>query len=318
MPRINKSIIKQTIRAILKGEDHRGITLELINKEFIQDAIEFFKQIVNAKLDNQSISMDWYKDTFLSEELDKKQIASNAGIAIKSIQNKRKSTTEKIVIEESNLHFDRLLEIVDELCDTDINLDLSITFNNVTVHLNLNESLIVINALSVRRAQNRGGAWSALGKNVEEPLLKTMCLLFNVPNEHFSTGNRENLREVDFYLKTNGFQDVKCETKLMGQGNPEGADATFARNTDVFIASTLSETNKKQLDQQGVQWVELNKTYGFLKFGEVLKAFSVPYEPIRYKVIHKSDTTNYEVVVSNIKTVDMDELIEQTIDRVMD
>ena len=91
---------------------------------------------------------------------------------------------------------------MDDLCDTDVDIDLSITFNNVTVHLNLNETLIVINALAIRRSQIRGGNWSAFGKNVEEPLLRTMCVLFQVPEEFYSSGNRDGLREVDFCFKT--------------------------------------------------------------------------------------------------------------------
>ena len=216
----------------------------------------------------------------MGNHLSKEKIAANAGLAIKTINNKRGTSKREIVVEESLAHFDQLLKTVDDLCDTDVDIDLSITFNNVTVHLNLNETLIVINALAIRRSQIRGGSWSAFGKNVEEPLLRTMCVLFQVPEEFYSSGNRDGLREVDFCLKTKNYQDIRCEVKLMGKGNPEGADSTFARNSDVFIASTLSETNKTQLDAEGVKWVELRQSYGFLKFEGILNDLNVPHTPI--------------------------------------
>lgn len=104
--------------------------------------------------------------------------------------------------------------------------------------------------------------------------------MFKVLESHYSAGNREEVREVDFVLRTVGGQVKRCEVKLMGKGNPEGADSTFARSSDVFIASKLSKTNIKQLEDQGVEWVELNQTMGFLKFGNVLRRLGVPHKPL--------------------------------------
>lgn len=70
-------------------------------------------------------------------------------------------------------------------------MDLSITFKEVTVHLNLNESLTVINALAIFRSRIRGSSWSALRKNVEYPLLKSMRMFFEVPEQNYSKGNRD-------------------------------------------------------------------------------------------------------------------------------
>ena len=72
---------------------------------------------------------------------------------------------------------------------------------------------------------------------------------------------------------------MKCEVKLMGQGNPEGADAIHARETKVFVASTLSELNKKQLDQAGVFWTQLQERNGFLRFQKTLYRLGIPYLP---------------------------------------
>jgi hypothetical protein len=49
----------------------------------------------------------------------------------------------------------------------------------------------------------------------------------------------------------------------MGAGNSESADVIFARNTDVFIADTLSLQNKQQLDDLDVLWVELRTHNGY-------------------------------------------------------
>jgi hypothetical protein len=50
---------------------------------------------------------------------------------------------------------------------SDIDITLTIKFRGVSVDLNINESLIVINTLAVKRAELRGGAWSTAGKQVD-------------------------------------------------------------------------------------------------------------------------------------------------------
>ena len=140
----------------------------------------------------------------------------------------------------------------------------------------------VINALAVRRAGLRGGAWSSIGKNVEGPLMETLCRAFRVPEECFthSVESDKSLREVDFNLFAPDGKRVKCEVKLMGQGNPESADAVVARGSQVFVASSLSDLNKRQLDELGVHWTELLTEGGFLRFAETPRAFGVPFEDI--------------------------------------
>ena len=46
------------------------------------------------------------------------------------------------------------------------------------------------------------------------------------------------------------------------------------------MASKLSDTNIKQLNSEGVEWVELNKPFGFLKFADVLAKLNVPHEEL--------------------------------------
>jgi predicted AAA+ superfamily ATPase len=144
--------------------------------------------------------------------------------------------------------------------------------------LNINESLIVINTLAVKRAALRGGLWSTAGKRVEKYLMVTLCKLYDVPSECFAQVNLpKSMREVDFYL-SNGKNKYRCEVKLMGQGNPESADAIFARESDVFIADKLSTLNKQQAEKLNVQWVELRSPNGYQKFHEILTTLGIPHK----------------------------------------
>jgi hypothetical protein len=68
-----------------------------------------------------------------------------------------------------------------------------------------------------------------------------------------------------------------CEVKLMGKGNPESADAIIARDTNVFIADTLSQQNKNQCDQLDINWVALRDENGYKKFSEILQKLDIPH-----------------------------------------
>lgn len=159
----------------------------------------------------------------------------------------------------------------------DIDLTLTIKFRGVSVELNINESLIVINTLAVKRSALRGGLWSTAGKRVEKYLMATLCKVYNVPFEHFDQSKIPvSMREVDFYLiKENTYS--RCEVKMMGRGNPESADAIFARTSNVLIADKLSDLNKRQADMLKVKWVELRGENGYKRFGTVLKELEIPH-----------------------------------------
>lgn len=288
---MDREATKEVIRHILSGTDHRDIIVDMIDAIFIRDVVKFFEQIVYAKMRNRSITLDWYKKHFLNEELDKHDFAMNGGLNLKTIENKRKSTRKEIVIEETLNHFDKFIELVESLSDDSVNIDLSLTLSGVTVHLDLNESMVVINALAVRRAAIRGGVWSTAGKQVEAPLMEVLCQLFEVDAKHFtrSLDRDGSLREVDYYLLPPKGDKAKCEVKLMGSGNPESADAVIARGSRVFVASTLSDTNKAQLDKLGVFWTELQVKNGFLRFQKTLHQLEIPYSEISEKPNYASD-----------------------------
>lgn len=281
---LTEQVTKNIVRKLINGADYRIEIVTLINAEFLQFAIEFFKQVAAAKLNNRNIDIDWYKKEMLNSNLSAEEIAINSGLNKKTITNMYNSGTREVVIEASYEHYDTLYKAIDDLTKVeDLNLSLQIKFNKVSVELDINESLIVINTLAVKRAALRGGLWSTAGKQTEGPLMITLCKLYNVPNENYRIKPRAKRikkgdvnREIDFYL-SNADTEYKCEVKLMGKGNPESADAVIARDTNVFIADKLSNQNKSQLKQLNVEWVEMRNTVGFKRFKIVLEKFRIPH-----------------------------------------
>ncbi len=284
---LSQEVTKRIIKKLISGEDYRIEIVTLINAEFLNYAIEFFKKIVDAKFNNNKINIDWYKEVFLNPKLSAKEIAINSGLNKKTIHNMYNTSRKEIVIDASNEHYDTLYESIKNLVDSEneIELNLTIKFKGISVDLNVSESLIVINALAVKRAELRGGLWSTAGKRVEKPLMLSLCKLFNVSEVNYSIkekGKKKKTiddfeREIDFYLKNNGIL-YKCEVKLMGKGNPEGADAVIARDSKLFIADKLSDTNKLQLNSLKVHWVELRSEEGYKKFANILEILNIPYK----------------------------------------
>jgi putative type II site-specific deoxyribonuclease len=283
---LTDQIIKNIITRVVKSEDYRIEIVNLINAEFLQFSIDFFKKVVNAKLNSEDITIDWYRQHFMAATLPADDIAINAGLNKKTISNMYGSATRSIVIEASNEHFETLYQSIQTLVEIeeDIDLTLTIKLKGVSVDLNVSESLIVINTLAVKRAALRGGLWSSAGKSVEKHLMLTLCKLYKVPESnydatHFVKDKGKKVdREIDFYL-INGEQKYLCEVKLMGKGNPESADAIIARNTNVFVADTLSGQNKNQCDQLGVYWIALRDRNGYQRFGQTLQALGIPHQP---------------------------------------
>lgn len=300
---ITEQVAKNIIKKLLKGEDYRIEVVTLINAEFLQFAVNFFKKIVDAKLKNKGITTDWYKKEFLNPSLSSRDIAINSGLNEKTIHNMFNSSTKEIVIDASNEHYDTLYEAIKNLVDTEHDLELTLTvkFKGISVDLNVSESLIVINTLAVKRSALRGGLWSTAGKRVEKPLMQTLCKLYGVSNDNYSLKIKgkeitENdfEREIDFYLIERENQ-YKCEVKLMGRGNPESADAVIARDSKVFVADKLSETNKKQLNSRKVEWVELRSDGGFRRFENVLEHLKIPHEKLPENIDKRLDLVFKEI-----------------------
>lgn len=112
-----------------------------------------------------------------------------------------------------------------------------------------------------------------------------LCTLCGVPEKNYNAENfvrDRNLdfdREVDFKLYSTDGKEYRCEVKLMGGGNPESADMVIARNSDIFIADTLSTQNKNQLDSLGIYWLELKnhrRADIILQFKKILAGLKIP------------------------------------------
>lgn len=196
-----------------------------------------------------------------------------------------RSATKQIVIDAANEHFESLYSCIQSLVENEQEMDLSLTikFNGVSVDLNISESLIIINTLAVKRAALRGGLWSSAGKRAEKFIMLTLCGLYKVDEKNYNAKNfikNKNLnfdREIDFYLIDDSEKQYKCEVKLMGQGNPESADAIIARSSDVFIADTLSQQNKNQCESLGIYWVACRDENGFRRFKLALEGLGIPH-----------------------------------------
>ena len=192
------------------------------------------------------------------------------------------------MLDAANNNFEYLRAMLAELendSDNDLAVTLSISRNDITVNLSLTESLIVINALATKKLQIRGGAWSAIGKKVEKPLVDELCRMAGVPNENIDRRNfvrNRSLdydRETDYKLISRNGKVYRVEVKLMGRGNPESADMTIARDSDIFIADTLSEQNKAQLRANGTRYLMLRGNPRILDgFIEILDNLDIPHK----------------------------------------
>ncbi len=296
---LTEQVTKNIIKRLLNGQDYRIEIIALINAEFLQFAIDFFKQVIEAKLKNENVTIDWYKKEFLNPQLGADEIAINSGLNKKTIMNMYNSATKEIVIDASNEHYDILYQSISSLIEnqSEIDLTLTIKFRGVSVELNINESLIVINTLAVKRAALRGGLWSTAGKRVEKPLMQTLCKLYSVSESNYliqlkgkiTKSKEEDFeREIYFYL-TERENLYKCEVKLMGRGNPESADAVIARDSKIFVADKLSDTNKKQLNSLKIEWVELRNTDGYKQFKNILVNLSIPHKDFTGNLNNKID-----------------------------
>lgn len=282
--KVDEIVIKRIIFKLLKGEDHRSEIGNIISTSLLKFAVDFFKKIISAKIDGKDIHEDWYKKYFIeSGKFRKVDLAHFSGLNMKSIENIYNSTKKEIVLDASLKNYDAFLEMIEELTENGNcpEITLTLKFKKASVDLNLSESLVVINVLAVKRAAIRGGAWSAMGKAVEKPLMITLCKLFGVPNNYYqklqNNAKNNDYREVDFYLIGSDKNEYKCEVKLMGKGNPESADSPHARFSKIFVADTLSQKGKKQLDDAGIYWVALAEKNGYHKFKDILSDIKVPY-----------------------------------------
>ncbi len=286
--RFDKIVIKQTVDKLISGKDYREEVINAINVEFLDFALEFFKKILQAKMNDTNINLDWYKKNFINNnEIKPDEAAIFAGMNKKTVSNIYGSATKEIMINVANSNIDYLETILKSPGDSSehIGISIKISYKNISVELNLSESLLVINALATKKIALRGGAWSSIGKRVEKPLMLELCRLSGVPKEYINAdifkkdGELDFDREVDFKLLSKDKSKIyRVEVKLMGKGNPESADAVIARDTNIFIADTLSLQNKNQLKSLNIEFLELkNNQNSIADFKKILQKLEIPY-----------------------------------------
>ena len=62
-----EKIIEATVEKLIHGKDYRREVVNDINVKFLDFTLEFFKKIVDAKINDKKINLNWYKKYFLSE-----------------------------------------------------------------------------------------------------------------------------------------------------------------------------------------------------------------------------------------------------------
>ncbi|EKC9553396.1 CfrBI family restriction endonuclease [Campylobacter upsaliensis] len=286
--RFDSVIIQSVVAKLLQGDDYREEIINAINLEFLDFALDFFKAILEAKMQDCALNLEWYKTHFINNaNIKPDEAAIYAGMNRKTISNIYGSATKEVVLNVANANIDYLESLLTSLGDSsdNIGITLKITYKNIAVELNLSESLLVINALATKKIALRGGAWSSIGKRVEKPLMLALCEKCGVKQEFINAevfSKNKDLdfdREVDFKLyNVDKSKEYRVEVKLMGKGNPESADAVIARDSHIFIADTLSEQNKKQLKALGIEFLELkNNERILLDFMNILKNLQIPF-----------------------------------------
>ncbi|PAF44900.1 CfrBI family restriction endonuclease [Helicobacter sp. 11S02629-2] len=287
--RFSQIAIQNTVSKLLNGQDYREEILNEINLNFLDFTLDFFKNILDAKMNDKALNMSWYKKWFInSDKFKSDEVAIFGGMNKKSITNIYGSATKTIILDVANANINYLENIISSLESNDDNIGISIriSYKQIVVELNLSESLLVINALATKKIALRGGAWSSIGKRVEKPLMLELCSLCGVDRKYINAEifKKDSIlefdREVDFKLYNNNkTKEYRVEVKLMGRGNPESADAVIARDSHIFIADTLSLQNKNQLKSLGIEFLELKNNANCLSdFKNILLRLDIPFK----------------------------------------
>ena len=279
---IDRDSLHHMIRCLIRdGESHREAVFREINRTFLDAALAFFRYVVEAKLRGEDLGEDdWYRSEMIEHpDLPKDAVAMHAGMPNKTIQNTYGTTQREVVLDVGLKNYESLQRTINELVAQrdSPSIVLTIKLGAVGVDLTLNESLIVINSLAIQRERIRGGKWSSAGKQLERPLMVTLCLMYGVDQRHWRfAGPHDAKYQVDFVLRSGG-RDYPCEVKLMGPGNPESAKAVHAQGSRLLVADHLSLQAVESLEQAGIEWVRLAEPNGYQRFGQVLDHFNIPH-----------------------------------------
>ena len=266
---------KEILLLLFNGKNHRPYLTALKSKIY-SDFYSDFISSINISGDNLTFEKIFIDN---EEEIEKKLWFS--GLNKKTVGDTYGSQSQDTLIKAINEIIPTITKII-ENTETDLN-EIVFRFNGLEgeneVNLKGADLFKILLAVCTRHAALKGGFASSFGKQIEKSLMIMLCKIFNVSeNSYHSYDIRDEgnfTRETDFYL-IKSQKKFKCEVKMMGRGNPEGADSLYARGTKVFIGDTLSETNKRQCEANSVEWLELREN-GWLKFGQILDRFKIKY-----------------------------------------
>ncbi len=273
---IYDSTLQQQLRSLLTNEHSHDEALGWHKSEFGRFCIQYFKEIARYKAAALNLHDREAHATYsMASDNDDPIILEPApGVEIARLPKNR------VVAEVTIAYPEELPTKLPILLRSDRSAIVYrpiLKRNGVGLHLSLQESLIVVNTLAAKHAEIRGGAWSGLGKRLELPLMLALANLYQVPPSHYAgKGLTGENREVDFHFLNSAGDQFFCEVKLMGKVNPESADSTIARRSNIFIAHTLSDKNKSQLTNRGHHWVELGAPEGYQRIHTVFSYLDIP------------------------------------------
>ena len=100
MMSFEKAMVSTTVDKLIKGEDYREEVVSAINVSFLEFTLGFFKKIVDAKFQNKDISIDWYKDNFITKYgISPDEAVINSGLNRKTVTNMYNSSKmQKVII----------------------------------------------------------------------------------------------------------------------------------------------------------------------------------------------------------------------------
>ncbi len=196
----NELALNHTIDLLLKGKDYREVVLNTINTEFLDFAISFFKDIIYAKMHDKSIDFSWYQQ-YVMDNKDPKDIAILCGTNIKTIFNTYGTSTKEVVLDIAQNNLKYLYEILQNLENNnmaDLGINIKITYKDISVNLDLKESLLVINALATKKIALRGSAYSMIGKRIEKPLMLELCKRCCISESHIDATNFKKDKKLEY------------------------------------------------------------------------------------------------------------------------
>ena len=270
--------LESFLRILISGGDVNPELNRYLTEQLRNVAWQIFRDAGKAKFTGGEIDAAWLQD-FIQRH------SPNSGNGKSAVRRDRFLPAASDVLDygEASAEFITVPNIGPEVVDRlygnlpDIGMSITVKYNRVSLELTQTEGHIAVGLLGEVLLHARDVMTSGLGKKLELPLMLTLAKLYQVPSKYYAgKGLSGEGRDVDFHFMDKSENCYRCEVKLMGKGNPESADATIARDTDIFVADTLSELNKEQLSKRGCHWVELRADEGYKKIFEVFTELGIP------------------------------------------